>query len=75
MDHPIITAEEFKITKSNKYEFVSTSGEKVGHLQEFIVPETGVYNIEVWGAMGGFRRRTETNIKIGGKGIKIHNDF
>lgn len=44
-----------------------------GEIQEYIVPVTGVYQLEVWGATGGYDREStgkdeDSNIRYGSKG-------
>ena len=64
LDHILEYADEFgidinNIDASDIYEFDYT-----GDVQTFVVPETGLYKLEVWGAQGGYR----SNANNGGKG-------
>ena len=64
LDHILDYLDEYGIDISNPdpnsiYDFDYT-----GAVQEFVVPETGIYKLQVWGAQGGYRRASYN----GGKG-------
>ena len=54
---------------SQSWEFNNTSTGRDGSLQEFVVPESANYEIEAWGAQGGYSQNGR------GSGAKIRGTF
>ena len=52
----------------NKFAGTSNVKTYTGSYQEWIVPSTGYYYIELWGAQGGYARRDNKLVDVGGLG-------
>lgn len=65
----------YEFNEGNEYRYTLSDGtfatkvfKCVGRVQQFVVPKTGVYKLEVWGAQGGTALGATYTGGVGGKG-------